>query len=99
MSQLDIYFIIDNLNIFINKNTNIQYIASKQKEIAGLLKKKVFKVITFKDVSNNTQIFNSCFIDKIKNLNTDKTYKKSCLVGQAYNDKGKDHVLTQLPII
>lgn len=99
MSQLDICFVIDEFDIFINKNADAQYIVFKQKEIVGLLKKKVFKVVTFEDVLSNTQIFNSRFVNKIKNLGIDKAYKKSRLVVQAYNNKNKNLILTQSPII
>lgn len=54
-----------------------QYITFRQKEIIGLLKKGVFKVITSKNVPSNAQIFNSCFVDRVKNAGTDKAYKKS----------------------
>ena len=84
------------------KNTDAlpaQYTASRQKEIAGLLEKGVFKVVTSVDISSNTQIFNSFYVNKIKHADTDKAYKKSWLVVQAYNDQEKDLVLTQLPTI
>lgn len=74
---------IDKFDVFINKNADpqqIQYTEFRQKEIAGLLEKRVFKVVTTANIFNNAQIFNSCFIDKIKNPNTDKAYEKSCLV-------------------
>lgn len=94
MSQSDICFIIDKFEIFINKNANVQYTSFKQKEIARLLEKKVFQVVISKDVSSNTQIFNSCFINKIKNPDIDKVYKKSCLVIWVSNDKDKNFILT-----
>ena len=97
----DIYFLMDELNVFI-KNTDAppaQYTASRQKEIVGLFEKGVFKVVTSANIPNNTQIFNFCFVDKIKHIDTDKTYKKSWLVVQAYNDQKKDLVLTQSPTI
>ena len=84
------------------KNTDTtpaQYIASRQKEIAGLLEKGVFKVVTSADIPSNTRIFNSRFVDEIKHAGTDKAYEKSRLVVQAYNDQEKDLVLTQSPTI
>lgn len=98
----DICFLIDKFNAFINKNPSeklVQYIASRQKEVAGLLEKRVFKFVTSDSISSNARIFNSCFVDKIKNLGTDKVYEKSWLFVQTYNNKEKDFVLTQLPII
>ena len=41
------------------------------------------------------RLFNSRFVDKIKNKGTDKAFKKSRLVVQAYNDLEKELVFTQ----
>ena len=93
---------MDKFDVFINKNSDAhpaQYIVSRQKEITGLLEKGVFKVITSKDVPSNTQIFNSHFMDEVKNTSTDKAYEKSWLVVKAYNNQEKDLVLTQSPTI
>lgn len=46
------------------------------------------------DILSNALIFKSNFVDKIKNLDIVKVYKKSWLVLQVYNDKKKDLVLT-----
>ena len=73
--------------------------ASRQKEISGLLEKGVFKPISYDEVPPNTRIFNSRFVDEIKNQGTDKAYEKSRLVVQAYNDSNKTLVLTQSPTI
>ena len=70
---------MNEFDVFINKNSDrhlTQYIASRQKEITGLLEKSVFKVVTSKDVPSNVRILNSHFVDKIKNT----AYKKSRLV-------------------
>ena len=45
------------------------------------------------------RLFNSRFIDKIKNKGTNKAFKKSQLIIQAYNDLEKELVLTQSPTI
>lgn len=98
-SPSDICFIMDEFDIFINKDADAQCTASRQKAIAGLVEKRVFKVIISEDVPSNTQIFNSCFVNEIKNPGSDKAYEKKRLVVQAYNDKDKDLVLMQLPTI
>lgn len=79
--------------MFINKNANnksAQYITSIQKKIARLLEKCIFKVVTTHNILSNAQIFNSRFVNKIKNLDINKTYKKSRLVVLAYNNQEKD---------
>ena len=79
---------------------------------AGLLEKKASKFVSpdretvtpnknvnSKEVSSSTQVFDSHFVNKIKDPWTDKAYDKNCPVMQAYNNKKKNLVLTQLPII
>jgi hypothetical protein len=72
---------------------------SQRKEINRLLKKGVFTVVTDSDVLQGVRIFNLRFINEIKHPSTNKAFKKSRLVIQAYNNQGKDLVLTQSPII
>ena len=72
---------------------------SRQKEISRLFRKGVFKIINIADFPKGVRIFNSRFVDEIQNIDTDKAFKKSRLVVQAYNDYGKELVLTQLPTI
>ena len=76
-----------------------QFTASRQKEIKGLLEKGVFELVNPKDVPQGNRVFNSRFVDEIKNLGTDKAFEKSRLVVQAYDDPEKDLVLTQSPTI
>ncbi len=85
-----------------NDDVNVRlppYTLSRQKEISGLLEKRVFQVVNPKDVPVGIRVFNSRFVDEIKNASTDKAFEKSRLVLQAYNDFNKDLVLTQLPTI
>jgi hypothetical protein len=60
--------------------TLLPFTESQYKEINGLLKKGVFKFINTADILEGIGIFNSQFIDKIKNIKTDKAFKKSKLV-------------------
>lgn len=46
-------------------------------EITGLLEKNISKVITYEEVLSSIQVFNSCFIDEIKDLCSNKVIKKS----------------------
>jgi hypothetical protein len=45
-------------------------------------------------VTEGIQLFNSRFVDEIKNLGTNKAFEKSQLVMQVYNDQEKELVLT-----
>lgn len=58
----------------------LKYILFRQKEIARLLEKTVFKVVIIRNILSNIHIFNSYFVDKIRNLSTNKAYEKSHLV-------------------
>ena len=73
--------------------------ASRLKELNGLLEKGVFEVINKEDVPAGTRIFDSRFVDQVKNEGTEKAFEKSRLVVQAFNDPGKYEILTQAPTI
>ncbi|KAI0995299.1 hypothetical protein K3495_g12883 [Podosphaera aphanis] len=75
------------------------FIDPRQKEINVLLEKGVFKKVNSTEIPPGTRIFRSRFVDEIKNPGTEKAIEKSRMVVQAYNDRGKDCVLTQSPII
>lgn len=72
------------------------YILLRQKEILELLEKNIFQVINSKNISINIQFINSQFNNEIKNIDTNKTFEKSCLVIQAYNNFNKDFIPTEL---
>lgn len=102
----DICFLMDSLDSSLksldvdNDSLNLpQFTTSRQKEITGRLEKRVFMLVNQGDIPANTRIFNSQFVDEIKNVGTDKAFEKSRLVVQAYNDLNKDLVLTQSPTI
>ena len=52
-----------------------------------------------KDVPKTTRIFRTRFVDLTKNEGTNKAIEKSRLVVQAFNDQGKQNILTQAPTI
>ena len=54
------------------------FIEFRKKEIDGLLETEVFSIV--KDISQNTRIFSSRFVNDIKHKNTSKAYEKSRLV-------------------
>ena len=79
--------------------TTPSFVDSRIKEINGLLEKGVFEVVDIASVPQGKRIFNSRFVDTIKNEGTDQAFEKSRLVVQAYNDQEKELVLTQSPTI
>lgn len=83
-----------------NDNTSeTPFIESRRKEINGLLEKSAFEVVTISDVPSGMRIFNSRFVNEIKNEGTATAFEKSTLVVQAYNNHGKEEILTQSPTI
>ena len=101
---VDLAVFLEDTDITGNPSTVFAYGAptfseSRNKEINGLLEKGVFKIINRSEIPHGTRIFNSRFVDEIKNSGTNKAFEKSRLVVQAYNDHGKDLVLTQSPTI
>jgi hypothetical protein len=64
-----------------------------------LLEKGVFQFVDESVVPHGTRIFNSRFVDEVKHKGTDQAFEKSRLVVQAYNDQGKELILTQSPTI
>src|SRR5438045_391132 len=76
-----------------------QFTASRQAEMLGLLEKGVFEIASPHDIPEGVRIFNARFVDEVKNEGTAKAFEKSRLVVQAYNDEGKQQVLTQSPTI
>jgi hypothetical protein len=69
---------------------------SQQQEIKGLIANRVFEFIKYNlDKHSGTRIFNSRLINEVKGKVTSTPYEKSRLVIQAYNDEGKESILTQ----
>ena len=54
--------------------------AFRLNEIDGLFFREVFKIIPKENIPVGTRIFNSKFVDQVKNEGTEKTFKKSRLV-------------------
>ena len=79
--------------------SNTFFLKSRQKKINELLDNGVFKVVPISKVSQGTKIFNSRFMDQIKNAGTAIVFKKSKLIVQTYNNNGKLSILTQAPTI
>jgi hypothetical protein len=86
-------------NVIFNINIDSSFIAFRQKKIADLLEKEIFLSVNKRNVSANIRIFNSRFVDEVKNSGTEKTFEKFRLVMQTFNDQNKTLVLIQLSII
>lgn len=47
------------------------------------------KVVTPKEIPNNAQVFNPCYMDEIKDPYTKKVYEKTCPVIQTFHNNNK----------
>jgi hypothetical protein len=50
-------------------------------------------------IPEDMRVFNSRFVDKVKYAGTARAFEKSRLVIQAYNDAGKEEILTKSPTV
>ena len=92
---------VADVSIFLQDDsaTTPSFTESRRKEISGLLEKGVFEIVAISEVPKDARICGSRFVDEVKNIGTATAFEKSRLVAQAYNDDGKDMVLTQAPTI
>jgi hypothetical protein len=96
----------DNLNLTLNlrkrgiiTTLGRPFKASQKQEINALIVKEVFEFVLYNKQIHKGRIFNLRLVNKVKGKATKTLYKKSRLVIQAYNNKGKQVILTQSPII
>ena len=66
-----------------------QYLASRQKQIAGPVEKGVSRIVTSEKIPSDIQVFDPYLVNEIKDLCTDKAYDKSYLVMQTHNNEKK----------
>jgi hypothetical protein len=68
---------------------------SQQQEINGLIVREVFEFVQYNlNKHSGVRIFNSRLVNKVKEKATNSPFEKSRLVVQAYNNKGKELILT-----
>jgi hypothetical protein len=73
---------------------------SRNEEIEGLIARGVFDFVQYDIIRHaGVRIFNSRLVNEIKGRATGTPFEKSRLVIQAYNDEGKEMILTQSPTI
>ena len=86
---------MDNISIFLKNNASKPLFTEIQnKKINNGLEKSAFKVMSISDVPSGMRIYNSCFVDEIKNEGIATAFEKLRLVIQAYNDHVKGEILT-----
>jgi len=68
--------------------------ASQKQEIEALIAKDVFEFVQYNPTVYKGRIFNSKLVNEVKGKATELPYEKSRLVIQAYNNEGKEIILT-----
>ena len=68
--------------------------ASQKQEIDALIIRDVFDFVPYDPQRHKGRIFNLRLVNKVKGKATESLYEKSRLVIQAYNDEGKEVILT-----
>lgn len=72
---------------------------SRKTEVDSLIAGGVFEFVQFDETVHEERVFKSRLVDEVKGKGTERPYEKSRLVIQAYNDRGKEEILTQSPTI
>lgn len=80
-------------NYFLPLLTSTPFVESRQKEMNGLLEKRVLKMVSILEMPKNMRILNSYFIDEIKKIVVANVIEKSRIVVQAYNKYNKMLIL------
>ena len=75
------------------------FVESRRKEINDFFEKNCFEIVPTANLPREIRIFNSRFVDEIKNIDIADAYEKFRLMMQAYNDEKKIEMLTQTPTI
>ena len=89
-----------NVSKFLRNVTSEPFFTKLQhKKINVLLEKDAFEVILISNIPSKKKIFNSCFVNKIKNEKIATVFEKSRHVVQACNNHDKEKFLIQSPII
>ena len=88
--------LMQNMQISTPISISISFVKSRKKEINELFEKNCYEIVSTFDVFHEIRIFNSRFVDEIKNINTIDAYEKFRLVMQTYNDQNKTEMLTQI---
>lgn len=102
MHPEQVKIVLNKLDTFTNKYADTSLFAFEKKDIQKLMKKDVFKIVNldknimFEEVLSSTQVFNSSFVNNIKDPCTDKAYIKNRSVLYTYKNEKKNLILMHL---
>lgn len=79
------------------KNENI-FAEARKKELKGLVNRGTFEIVESDIVPPGTRVYGTRWVDALKTVEG-KTFEKSRLVAQNYNDLGAASILTKSPTV
>ena len=94
-TNISIFFQDDPQDLLLQHMQSAPFVKSRKKKINDFFEKDCFEVVTTANLFREIRIFNSRFVDEIKNIGTANAYEKFRLMMQAYNDEEKIEVLIQ----
>ena len=94
-TDISIFFQDDFQNLLLQHMQSASFVKSRKKKINDFFEKNCFEVITTANLFREIRIFNSRFVDEIKNMGIANAYEKFRLMMQTYNDEKKIEMLTQ----
>ena len=91
-ADISIFFQNDSQDLLLQ---SIFFVKSRKKKINDFFEKNCFEIVSTANLSREIRIFNSRFVDEIKNINIANAYEKFRLMMQIYNDEKKIEMLIQ----
>ena len=100
IENLQVQYHIDEETVFSNINpSDDDFSLSRKKELEGLQRNGVFKVVPLSDVPATMRIYKTGWVDSIKKDEKGQEYKKSRLVARNYRDAAAKSVPTNSPTV
>ena len=94
-TNISIFFQNDFQNLLLQHMQLAFFVKSRRKKINDFFEKNCFEIVATTNLFREIKIFNSRFVDKIKNIDIANAYEKFRLMMQIYNDEKKIEMLIQ----
>ena len=94
-TDISIFLQNDSQDLLLQHMQSAPFVESRRKKINDFFEKNCFEIVATANLLRGIKIFNSRFVDEIKNIDTANAYEKFRLVMQIYNDERKTEMLIQ----